>query len=64
ADVQFLSIKSGNFTTLYRLNGQQLGDKPIPSDIPIRVSLVEGYNKLLIHSYANKKLQTWSLKIR
>jgi hypothetical protein len=64
ADVQFLSVKSGNFTTLYNLNGTQLGDKPIPSEIPIRVSLVEGYNKLLIYSYANKKLQTWSLKLR
>lgn len=64
ADVQFLSIKSGDFTTFYKLNGDQLGDKPIPSEIPVRVSLVEGYNKLLIYSYANKKLQTWSLKIR
>ena len=63
-DLRFLSIKSGNFTTLYKLNGEKLGDKPIPSEIPVRVSLVEGYNKLLIYSYANKKLQTWSLKIR
>ncbi|MCP1384377.1 hypothetical protein [Runella salmonicolor] len=64
SEVKFLSVKSGNFTTLYNLNGTQIGDKPIPSEIPIRVNLVEGYNKLLIHSYANKKLQTWSLKIR
>ena len=63
-DLRFFSIKSGNFTTLYKLNGDKLGDKPIPSEIPVRVSLVEGYNKLLIYSYANKKLQTWSLKIR
>lgn len=64
SEIKFLSVKSGNFTTLYTLKGTQLGDKPIPSEIPIRITLVEGYNKLLIHSYANKKLQTWSLKIR
>jgi hypothetical protein len=62
--VKFLSVKSGNYTTLYDLKGNQIGDKPFPSEIPVRVSLVEGYNKLLIYSYANKKLQTWSLKIR
>lgn len=64
SEVKFLSVKSGNFTTLYDLNGNQIGDKPIPSDIPIRVTLLEAYNKLLIHSYANKKLQSRSLKIR
>ncbi|WP_298352861.1 hypothetical protein [Runella sp.] len=64
SEVKFLSVKSGNYTTLYDLKGNQIGDKPFPSEIPVRVSLVEGYNKLLIYSYANKKLQTWSLKIR
>ncbi len=64
SEVKFLSVKSGNFTTLYDLKGNQIGDKPIPSDLPIRVNLIEGYNKLLIHTYANKKLQTWSLKFR
>ncbi len=64
SEVKFLSVKSGNFTTLYDLKGNQIGDKPFPSEIPVRVSLVEGYNKLLIYSYANKKLQTWSLKLR
>ncbi|MCU0339303.1 MAG: hypothetical protein MUE30_05430 [Spirosomaceae bacterium] len=64
ADMKFLSIKSGSFTTLYDLKGNQIGDKPIPSEIPIRISYVEGYSKLLIYGYSNKKLQTWSLKIR
>ncbi|MEZ4901474.1 MAG: hypothetical protein R2822_06785 [Spirosomataceae bacterium] len=64
AEIKFLSVKSGNFTTLYDLKGNQIGDKPFPSEIPLRISLVEGYNKLLIQGYANKKLQTWSLKLR
>lgn len=64
SEVKFLSVKSGNFTTLYDLKGNQIGDKPFPSEIPVRISLVDGYNKLLVYSYANKKLQTWSLKIR
>ncbi|MFN8346783.1 MAG: hypothetical protein U0X91_17410 [Spirosomataceae bacterium] len=64
SEVKFLSVKSGNYTTLYDLKGNQIGDKPIPGELPVRVSLVEGYNKLLIYSYANKKIQIWSLKIR
>jgi hypothetical protein len=64
ADIQFISIKSGPFTTLYNLKGEQIGDKPIPSEVPIKVSLVDSYNKLLIYTYSNEKLQTWSLKIR
>ncbi len=64
ADIQFISIKSGSFTTLYNLKGEQVGDKPIPSETPIKISLVDAYNKLLIYTYSNGKLQTWSLKIR
>lgn len=64
AEIKFFSVKSGNFTTLFDLKGNQIGDKPFPSEIPVRVSLIEGYNKLLVYSYANKKLQTWSLKLR
>ena len=64
ADLQFISIKSGNFTTIYNFKGEQVGDKPIPSDVPIKVSLIDAYNKLLIYTYSAGKLQTWSLKIR
>jgi len=64
ADLQFISIKSGNYTTIYNFKGEQIGDKPIPSEVPIKVSLVDAYNKLLIYTYANGTLQTWSLKIR
>ncbi len=64
SDIQFISIKSGPFTTLYNLKGEQIGDKPIPSEVPIKVSLVDSYNKLLIYTYSGRKLQTWSLKIR
>jgi hypothetical protein len=34
SEVKFLSVKSGNYTTLYDLKGNQIGDKPFPSEIP------------------------------
>ncbi len=64
SEVKFLSVKSGNYTTLYDLKGYQIGDKPFPSEYPVRINLVEGYNKLLIYGFANKKIQVWSLKLR
>lgn len=64
SEVKFLSVKSGNYTTLYDLKGYQIGDKPFPSEFPVRINLIEGYNKLLIYGYANKKIQIWSLKLR
>ena len=64
AGQQFISIKSGNFTTLYNLQGQQIGDKPIPSEYPVNISFVQGFNKIFVYSYANSRSFTWSVKVK
>lgn len=63
-DNRFISIKSGNYTTLFDLNGNRLGDKAIPSEIPIEVTYQPNYYKLLIFSKFERKIQVWSIKLR
>lgn len=60
----FISVRSGGYTTLFDLNGRQLGDQPIPSDQPVSLTYQASYNKLLIYSQTMDKIQTWSIKLR
>lgn len=63
-DNRFISVRSGGYTTLFDLNGRQLGDQPIPSDQPVTLTYQASYNKLLIYSQTRDKIQTWSIKLR
>ncbi len=63
-DNRFISIKSGNFTTIFDLKGKRLGDKAIPSEIPVDVTYQPNYYKLLIFSKFESKIQVWSIKLR
>jgi hypothetical protein len=63
-DNRFISVRSGGYTTLFDLNGRQLGDQPIPSDQPVSLTYQATYNKLLIYSQTKDKIQTWSIKLR
>ncbi|QRR01677.1 hypothetical protein [Dyadobacter sandarakinus] len=63
ADNRFISIKSGNYTTIFDMTGKRLGDKAIPSEMPVQLTYQPGYYKLLIFSRSEKKIQVWSIKI-
>ncbi|WP_128543617.1 hypothetical protein [Larkinella soli] len=62
--LNLVSIKSGNFTTLYRLNGRPVGDRPIPSQYPVGLQYSPTRNKLFVYSSAEKAVQVWSIKVR
>ncbi len=63
-DNRFISIKSGSFSSLFDLSGKRLGDKAIPSELPIEVTYQPGYYKLLLFSKFESKIQVWSIKLR
>ncbi len=63
-DNRFISIRSGNYTTVFDMNGRRLGDKAIPSEMPVQLTYQPGYYKLLIFSRSEKKIQVWSIKLR
>ncbi|TDB64438.1 hypothetical protein [Arundinibacter roseus] len=63
-DNRFISINSGKYTSLFDMTGRRLGDKPIPSDLPVRVAYQSAYYKLVIFGRSADKFQTWTIKIR
>jgi hypothetical protein len=63
-DNRFITIQSGNYTTVFDMTGKRLGDKAIPSEIPVQLTYQPGYYKLLIFSRSEKKIQVWSIKLR
>nr|WP_295930486.1 DUF3352 domain-containing protein [uncultured Dyadobacter sp.] len=64
ADNRFITIKSGSYTTVFDIAGRRLGDKAIPSEMPVQLTYQPGYYKLLIFSRSEKKIQVWSVKLR
>lgn len=64
AGVELISVQSGGFTTLYNLNGQIIGDRPIPSDFPVALQFDERINELYILSGAKQAVQLFSIRIR
>ena len=63
-DNRFITIRSGNYTTVFDIAGKRLGDKPIPSEMPVQLTYQPGYYKVLIFSQSEKKIQVWSIKLR
>lgn len=63
-DNRFITIRSGNYTTVFDMTGRRLGDKAIPSEMPVQLTYQPGYYKLLIFSKSEKKIQVWSIKLR
>lgn len=64
AGVEILAVKSGNFTTLYDLSGNRIGNRPIPSDFPVTLQYDDGSNELYIVSSIQKAVQLFSIRIR
>lgn len=63
-DNRFITIRSGNYTTIFDMTGKRLGDKPIPSEMKVQLTYLPSYYKLLIFSRSEKKVQVWSIKLR
>ncbi|SEI62762.1 hypothetical protein SAMN04487995_1730 [Dyadobacter koreensis] len=63
-DNRFITIRSGNYTTIFDMTGKRLGDKPIPSELKVQLTYLPSYYKLLIFSRSEKKVQVWSIKLR
>ncbi len=63
-DNRFISISSGGYTSIFDLTGRRLGDKPIPSELPIRISYQAAYYKIFIFAREAGKYKTWTIKIR
>jgi hypothetical protein len=63
-DNRFITIKSGTYSTVFDMTGRRLGDKAIPSEMPVQLTYQPGYSKLLIFSRSEKKIQVWSVKLR
>ncbi|MBO0929698.1 hypothetical protein [Fibrella aquatilis] len=64
AGVEVLAVKSGNFTTLYDLAGNRIGNRPIPSDFPVTLQYDDQSNELYIVSSIQKAVQLFSIRIR
>ncbi|CCH54666.1 hypothetical protein BN8_03861 [Fibrisoma limi BUZ 3] len=64
AGVELITVKSGNFTTLYDLNGRAIGDRPIPSDFPVTLQFDERTNELYILSGVQKTVELFSIRLR
>lgn len=64
AGVEVVSVKSGNFTTLYDLNGRIIGDRPIPSDFPISLQFDERTNEIYILTSAKQAVELFSIRLR
>ncbi|GHB81349.1 hypothetical protein [Persicitalea jodogahamensis] len=63
-DNRFISISSGGYTSIFDLTGRRLGDKPIPSDLPVRISYQPSYYKIFIFAREAGKYKAWTIKIR
>lgn len=63
-DNRFITIRSGNYTTIFDMTGKRLGDKPIPSEMKVQLTYLPSYYKLLIFSRSEGKVQVWSIKLR
>ncbi len=63
-DNRFISINSGGYTSIFDLSGRRLGDKPIPSETPVRLSYQPSYYKIFIFGRSAGKYQAWTIKIR
>nr|WP_221307419.1 hypothetical protein [Rhabdobacter roseus] len=63
-DNRFITIGSRGYTSVFDLTGRRLGDKPIPSEIPVSVTYQAPYYKLFIFGRSQDKIQTWSIKLR
>lgn len=64
AGVELISVKSGNFTTLYDLNGRIVADRPIPGDFPVTLQFDERTNELSILSGSGRMMQLFSVRLR
>jgi len=62
--LRLISVKTGNFTSLYDLRGQAIGDRPVPSPFPVELQFDPGRNKLFVYSCTEKAVQVWSIKLR
>ncbi|MRS63715.1 hypothetical protein [Larkinella terrae] len=62
--INLISVKSGNFTSLYDLAGRPVGDRPIPGAYPVGLQFSPTRNKLFVYSTDNKAVQIWSVKLR
>ncbi|NID12417.1 hypothetical protein [Fibrivirga algicola] len=62
--VEILAVKSGNFTTLYTLKGQRIGDRPIPSLFPVTLQYDAQMNELYIVSSIQKAVQLFTIRLR
>jgi hypothetical protein len=62
--VDMLAVKSGNFTTLYTLTGQRIGDRPIPSLFPVTLQYDAQTNELYIVSSIQKAVQLFTIRLR
>ncbi len=63
-DNRFISVSSGGYTSIFDMTGRRLGDKPIPSEVPIRLSYQAAYYKVFIFGRNEGKYQAWTIKIR
>ncbi|RYF77761.1 MAG: hypothetical protein EOO39_03155 [Cytophagaceae bacterium] len=62
--VEVLAVKSGNFTTLYTMSGQRIGDRPIPSLFPVTLQYDAQLNELYIVSSIQKAVQLFTIRLQ
>ncbi|MEZ0538691.1 hypothetical protein [Fibrella arboris] len=62
--VDVLAVKSGNFTTLYTLTGQRIGDRPIPSLFPVTLQYDAQLNELYVVSSIQKAVQLFTIRLQ
>ena len=61
---RFISIRSGGNVLLFDLKGKMIGDKPLPTEMPIRVVFQPEYAKLLLATRVSNQVKIWSIKIQ
>ncbi|GAB3570927.1 hypothetical protein GCM10027578_28130 [Spirosoma luteolum] len=64
AGIELVSVQSGEFTTLYDLNGRIIGDRPIPGNFPVALQFDAQTNELYVLSAAQKAVQLFSIRMR
>ncbi len=66
AGVSILSVKSGDYTTLFDLNanGKLIGDRPIPGRFPVTIQFDELSNQLFILTAVDKSVQLYTIRLR
>jgi hypothetical protein len=62
--VDVLAVKSGEFTTLYTLTGNPIGDRPIPSLFPVTLQYDAQLNELYIVSSIQKAVQVFTIRLQ